>query len=367
MDVKPYEVKIRDVVEGYINSDEEGVIGYSGNLNIRPKYQREFIYDEKKQKAVIDTIINKYPLNVMYWAINPDGSYEVLDGQQRTLSFCQFKNHGFSINWNGTTCYFDNLPDTIQEKILDYDLMVYICDGNDDEKLRWFKTINIAGERLYDQELLNAIYTGEWLTDAKRHFSKTNCPAYNMANQYMKGICIRQDYLETVLEWIADRDNTDIQTYMALHQFMPNATELWLYFNSVIAWVNAVFPKYRKEMQGVEWGLLYNKFKDNTYDANELETKIAELMLDEDVTKKQGIYSYVLDGDERNLSIRAFTPKMKREAYERQQGICTKCNKHYSIGEMEADHITPWHLGGPTIASNCQMLCKECNRRKSGK
>ena len=365
MEIKLYEIPIQDIVNGYINSDEEGVVGYSGKLNIRPKYQREFIYDEKQQIAVIDTVMKGFPLNVMYWVKNEDGSYEVLDGQQRTLSICQFYKRAFSIKIDNNRFF---LPKSQQQQILDYKMMIYICEGTDKEKLDWFKTINIAGEELTDQELRNAMYTGEWLTDAKRHFSKTNCVAYQMASKYMKGTPIRQDYLETVLEWIINRDKiVDIETYMAMHQYDANAFELWQYFNNIINWVKAIFPNYRKEMQGVAWGVLYNKFGQQPFNAVELEKEIAELMQDEDVTKKAGIYRYVLDRDERNLSIRAFTPKMKREAYEKQKGICYHCNKHFDLTEMEADHITPWHLGGATIADNCQMLCKDCNRRKSGK
>ena len=245
--------------------------------------------------------------------------------------------------------------------------MIYICEGTNKEKLDWFKIINIAGEKLTNQELRNAIYTGTWLTEAKKYFSKTSCPAYQIANKFLKGTPIRQDYLETVLKWIAAKEDSEIELYMAKHQHDPNAAELWLYFNNVITWVKTYFPKYRKEMQGVEWGLLYNKHAGKPLDAAALEKEVAKLMADTDVTKKAGIYSYVLDRDERNLSIRAFDARMKREAYEKQQGICIHCKQRFELEEMEADHITPWHLGGATIATNCQMLCRDCNRRKSGK
>lgn len=360
-------IKIKDVVAGFLDSNEEGVVGYGGKLNIRPKYQREFIYDEKQQKAVMDTVVNGFPLNVMYWVKNADDTYEVLDGQQRTLSICNFCISKFHISLAGANYYFHNLTDEVKEAILNYELMVYICEGTDKEKLDWFKIINIAGEKLTNQELRNAIYTGTWLTDAKRYFSKTSCPAYQMANKLLKGTPIRQDYLETILKWISSKEGIDLEIYMAKHQHTPNAAELWLYFNNVITWVKTYFPKYRKEMQGVEWGLLYNKHAGKPLDAAALEKEVAKLMADTDVTKKAGIYSYVLDGDERNLSIRAFDARMKREAYEKQQGICIHCKQHFELEEMEADHITPWHLGGATIASNCQMLCRDCNRRKSGK
>jgi hypothetical protein len=242
-------------------------------------------------------------------------------------------------------------------------LMIYFCDGNDKEKLDWFKTINIAGEKLTTQELRNAIYTGTWLTDAKRYFSKSNCAAYNIGNDYLTGSAIRQDYLETAICW---RSDDDIEEYMAKNQHKPNANELWLYFQSVINWIKVVFPKYRREMKGVDYGTLYNKFKDHQFDAKKLEEEITKLMQDEDVTKKSGIYEYVLTRNERYLSIRAFTDKQKRESYERQGGICPKCLQHYELNEMEADHITPWHEGGKSISDNCQMLCKLDNRLKSG-
>lgn len=359
MEIKLKEVSVREVVNGYINNDEEGVIGYGGKLNIRPKYQREFVYKDKQRDAVIDTVRRDFPLNVMYWVDNGNDTYEVLDGQQRTISICEYVNGTFSINYQ----YFHNLEQDEKDQILDYKLMIYFCKGTDKEKLEWFKTINIAGEKLTDQELRNAIYTGEWLTDAKRYFSKNGCVAYGMGGDYLNGSAIRQDYLETTLRWIS---NDNIEEYMAQHQHDPNANELWLYFQSVINWVKVVFPNYRKEMKGIEWGRLYNTYKDNAYNSAELETKIKALMMDEDVSNKKGIYEYLLDGKEKHLNIREFTPNQKREAYERQEGVCPNCKGHFEIQEMEGDHITPWHSGGKTDAQNCQMLCKECNRRKSG-
>jgi hypothetical protein len=295
----------------------------------------------------------------MYWVKNEDGTFEVMDGQQRTISFCEYVAGKFSLNFQ----YFHNLEEDEKKQILNYKLMIYFCEGTDKEKLDWFKTINIAGEKLFDQELRNAIYTGEWLSDAKRHFSKSNCPAYNLASNYMSGSPIRQDYLETAISWISDGK---IEEYMAKHQHKPNANELWLYFQEVINWVKAVFTKYRKEMKGVDFGLLYNEFKKKEFDSKKIEKEISKLMQDEDVTKKSGIYPYVITRNEKYLNIRAFTDNQKREAYERQKGICPKCKKHFEIDEMEADHIKPWHEGGQTIAKNCQMLCKHDNRIKSG-
>ena len=360
MKIELNEISIREVAQNYVDNAEDGVVGFDGKLNIRPKYQREFVYNEKQRNAVIDTIRKGFPLNVMYWVKNEDGTYEVLDGQQRTISFCQYVNGDFSIDNRA----FHNLTKTEQDLILDYKLMIYFCEGNDREKLDWFKIINIAGEKLTDQELRNAVYTGPWLTNAKLHFSKSNCAAYLLAKDYVGGSPIRQDYLETALSWI---NNGNIEEYMSIHQHDPNANELWTYFRNVIEWAKLTFTKYRREMKGVNWGSLYNQFKNNTYDTDELEQEIRSLMIDDDVTNKKGIYSYVLTRNEKHLNIRAFTESQKRSAYEKQKGICNNCGNHFEINEMEADHITPWHEGGPTSADNCQMLCKDCNRRKSGK
>jgi hypothetical protein len=362
MKIKLHEIPVRDVVEGYIDSAENGVVGYNGRLNIRPAFQREFIYKDKQRDEVIRTVQKNFPLNVMYWIKSDDGNFELLDGQQRTISLCQYVFGDFSIDHRG----FDNLTHTERQQIFDYPLMIYICEGTDKEKLDWFKIINIAGEQLTAQELRNAIYTGEWLTEAKKYFSKTSCPAYAIASDYLNGSPIRQNYLETAIRWLASRDGMEIEDYMAKHQHDTNCNELWLYFQTVINWVKATFPVYRsKEMKGLEWGIFYNKYGAGEYDPKQLESCIVDLMDNEDVTKYSGIYEYLLDGDERHLSIRAFTPKMARAAYERQKGICTKCKNHFEIEEMQADHITPWSKGGKTIAENCQMLCADCNRRKS--
>jgi hypothetical protein len=360
MKIQLNEITIKEVSSGYLNNDEEGVVGFGGKLNIRPKFQREFVYKDKQRDAVIETIKKNFPLNVMYWVKNEDGSFEVLDGQQRTISFCEYIAGSFSLN----NLYFHNLTDVEKNQILDYKLMIYFCEGNDKEKLDWFRIINIAGEKLTDQELRNAIYSGTWLIDAKKYFSKSGCPAHSIASDYLSGSAIRQDYLETAIRWIS---GDKIEDYMSKHQHEPNANELWLYFQNVINWVKVVFPSYRKEMKGVEFGPLYNEFKNKKIDSKKIEKEITELMQDEDVTKKSGIYPYVLTREEKYLNIRAFTDKMKREAYERQKGICPKCKEHFEIEEMEADHIKPWHEGGKTVVENCQMLCKQDNRTKAGK
>lgn len=357
MKIELHAIPVRDVVAGYVDDDEEGVVGYGGKLNIRPKYQREFVYDEKKRNAVIDTIRRNFPLNVMYWVRNEDGTFEVMDGQQRTVSFCRYVKGDFSLENRA----FHNLTDVEQKQILNYELMVYFCEGNDKEKLDWFRIINIAGERLFDQELRNAVYTGTWLSDAKLKFSKSNCAAYLLSKDYVDGSPIRQDILETAIKWIS---GGAIEKYMSIHQHDPNANELWTYFRSAIEWVQLTFPVYRREMKGIDWGRLYDRFKGNVFNTAALEKEIQALMIDDDVTSRKGAYPYVLTRDEKHLSIRAFTENQKRAAYEKQDGICKKCGKHFKLEEMEADHVTPWSKGGKTSSENCYMLCLECNRRK---
>ncbi len=363
MKIELKEITVRDLTNGYQDNEENGVVGYGGKLDIRPPYQREFIYKDKQREAVIDTITKDFPLNVMYWAVREEQNFEVIDGQQRTISISQFVEGDFAYK----SRYFHNLQKDEQEQILNYKLMVYLCSGVDSEKLEWFRTINIAGEKLTDQELRNAVYSGSWVSDAKRYFSKNGCAAYGLGGDFLNGVAIRQDYFETVIGWICgDNSNDGINNYMAKQQNEPNANELWLYFQSVLSWVKAVFPKYRKEIKGIQWGFLYNQFKDKKFDHKKLEEEISKLMQDEDVTNKKGIYEYVLTRKEKFLNIRAFTDNQKREAFERQQGKCPVCTEEYKIEEMEADHITPWHSGGRTSADNCQMLCKDDNRRKSG-
>lgn len=362
---------IGEIVNQYFDDAENGVRGYNGLLNIRPAYQREFVYKDKQRDAVIETIRKGFPLNVMYWAKNEDGTYEVLDGQQRTISFCQYVMGEYSIKINGNPMYFHNLTNGEQEQILNYTIDVYICDGNDRERLDWFRIINIAGEKLTEQELLNINYTGQWLTDAKKKFSKTNCLAYKIGIKFVKGSPIRQEYLETVLDWISEGN---IAGYMADHCADKNANELWLYFNNVIEWVKTTFNTdkyYRKEMLGLNWGEFYNKYHNNSYDSEELEKKVKELMENDEVTEKKGIYEYVLSGEDvslaKKLSKRTFSNTDKRIAYERQNGICPKCGEWHPFEEMNGDHIIPWWRGGKTTLENCQMLCEKCNKGKGGK
>lgn len=359
MEIELNRIKIRDLYEGYVHNEEDNsIVGYDGKLNIRPKYQREYIYKDKQRDEVIKSVQKGFPLNVMYWCKNDDGNFEMLDGQQRSISICDYIDGIFSIDYR----YFHNLTETEKEQILDYELMVYICTGNDKEKLDWFKIINIAGEKLYNQEIRNAIYTGEWLEDAKPFFSKNQCIAYKLGGNYLNGSAIRQDYLETTLRWISEND---IENYMAEHQHDVNANEIKLYFRKVIDWVQMIYPNYRKEMKGIEWGFYYNKYSEVPFDTKKLEQEIKKLCEDDDVTSIKGIYEYLLDGEEKHLSLRQFDDKQKRKAYEKQNGICAKCGKHFEIDEMEGDHIIPWSKGGHTTDDNLQMLCKKCNGTKS--
>lgn len=351
-------IKVRDIVKNYADNGEEGVFGYDNRLNIRPPYQREFVYKDAQRDKVIETIRKGAPLNIMYWA-ERDGKYELLDGQQRTISICQYVNNDFSYEGK----YFSNLFPEEQEQILEYQILIYVCSGADTELLDWFKTINIAGEKLTNQELRNSVFCGSWLSDAKRYFSKTGCAAYKVAGDYLNGTAIRQDYLETTLKWIS-RDQ--VEDYMGKHQHDRNAAELWCYFTNVIDWVNDVFKvKRAKFMKGVEWGYLYNEYGSLKLDSDAIEEEVKRLMIDDDVTNKKGIYSYVLDRDEKHLSLRKFTDAAKIAAYERQEGVCPVCCEHFEYGQMHGDHIIPWSKGGKTTADNCRMLCCDCNRKKS--
>ena len=358
MKIELLKITIAQLAEGFKDDKEGGVVGYGGKLDIRPPFQREFVYKDKQRAAVINTVINGFPLNVMYWATRSNGTFEIIDGQQRTISICQYVNGDYSFD----DLYIQNLLPDQKARIMDYELTVYLCSGSESERLDWFRTINIAGERLTEQELKNAVYSGPWVSDAKRFFSRTNCVAFGLASGYMTGQPIRQEYLETVIDWISDGAIAD---YMGLHQHDPDASAEWGYFQKVIQWVKTTFLVYRVEMKGIQWGALYNKHKDLTLDPKEIEIRVGSLMEDEDVTDKKGIYKFILTNDERYLNIRTFDKKQKRQAYERQKGVCIRCNQKFEIEDMEADHITPWSKGGRTDGENCQLLCDEDNRRKS--
>lgn len=362
MDIELHKITIRELVTGYVNSEDEGVVAYGGWLDVRPKYQREFIYKPEQQVAVIDTVMKKYPLNVMYWAERKDGTYEVIDGQQRTLSVCEYVSGRFAYMFR----YFSNLTKEEQEGFLNYELMVYFCRGTDSEKLEWFKTINIAGEELTEQELLNAVYAGPWTADMKRYFSRPSGPAYGLGNRYLKGEPIRQDYLATVLKW---KSEGAVREYMALRQHEASAMDEWLYFKCVIDWIETLFPHYRREMKGLEWGPLHKKYGGNRYDPAKMEERIKALMSDAEVGRKSGVYEFLLGGerDFSLLNLRRFDEADKRTVYERQDHKCAICGEEFPYEDMDGDHITPWWQGGRTKLENLQMLCHMCNLKKGGK
>lgn len=373
MTIKQLEVTVGEITNGYINSEEQGVRGYGGLLDIRPPYQREFIYNEKEQIAVITTVLKGYPLNVMYWVKRSEDAecpYEVMDGQQRTLSLCQYVAGTFAIDFKN---FFNQTAD-IQKKILDYKLTVYVCEGEESEKLEWFQTINIAGKPLNEQEIRNAIYAGPFVSDAKRHFSKTNCGAYRLGKDLVNGTPIRQDFLKKALEWMADHEtrNGKPQTavgYMSAHQHDLSAGPLWSYFQNVLNWAISTFniKKFKKIMKGIDWAKFYDEFHEQALDINDMEKRIADLIGDDEIQKQLGIIPYVLTGDEHNLDLRSFPEKIKLAVWEKQQHKCAMCGKEFDIEFMEGDHITPWRDKGRTVIENCQMLCRECNRRKGGK
>src|SRR6266576_6561216 len=369
MKIALHSIKVSELIAGYENKAEEGVRGYGGRLNIRPPYQREFIYKEKQRNEVIHTVRKKFPLNTMYWVKVGDDDFELMDGQQRTISICQYVVGDFSVEIDGSPMNFGNLTGNKRQEILDYELSVYVCEGTDSEKLDWFKIINIAGERLTDQELRNAIYTGTWLADAKRWFSKTGAPAVQEGrDKLVSGSTIRQEILETALDWIS---GGKIEDYMSAHQHDKDAQELWQYWQALFDWVKRVFPNQgsarAKLMKGLAWGKFYNEHKDDKLNAAKLEQRIVELIDDDEVESKKGVYEYLLTGDVRTLNLRTFDEKTKQKIYAKQDGICPICKKHFNFEEMEADHILPWSGGGKTIPENCQMLCKLDNRTKSGK
>lgn len=373
MTIKQIDVTVGEITKGYINNEEQGVRGYGGLLDIRPPYQREFIYNENEQRAVIDTVLHNYPLNVMYWVKRSDDAecpYEVMDGQQRTLSLCEYVAEGFAIDFKN----FSNQPADVRKKILNYKLTVYVCEGEESEKLEWFKTINIAGKPLNEQEIRNAVYAGPFVSDAKKHFSKSNCGAWRLGRDLVNGSPIRQDFFKKALEWMADHETRLGRTqtaidYMAKHQHDPNALPLWTYFQNVLNWTISTFnmKKFKKIMKGLDWAMFYDKYHESSLEVEMLEKQIVDLMGDDEIQKPIGIIPYVLTGDEHYLDLRSFPDKIKLTVWEKQKHKCADCGEEYDYQFMEGDHIIPWRKGGRTDMENCQMLCRKCNRRKGGK
>ena len=375
MKIDMIKVPVKELIQNYSEDDQTSrVRAWGGKLDVRPEYQREYVYSDDKRDAVINTILKGFPLNIMYFVDRKDGTYEVLDGQQRIISICRYAMNQFSVKIPSASGGFNtvnrpNLFDEDAKKFEDYELQVYICEGTDKEKLEWFQIINIAGEELETQEIRNAIYHSAWLTDAKSLFSRRNCVVNKKYGKYLSGDYIRQKFLETAFTWHADYEGITgkdaVVDYMQQHRQDKNADELWRYFESVFDWVESTFGKFDKTMKGVKWGLLYNQHKDDKLDVGDIQKRIPELMADKEVQKKSGIYEYLLTGEEKVLSLRTFDEDEKLTMYHRQGGKCAICGKPFDIKDMHGDHVKPWSKGGRTTIDNGQMLCVTCNLAKS--
>ena len=371
MKITQQNIKVKDIFEGFEDKDEDGVFAYNKKLVVRPPYQREFVYDLEQSEAVLHTILRKFPLNVMYWVKTGENEFEILDGQQRTLSVMYYLSHKFPITIDGKTYYYDSLPEDKYNTILNYEFMIYICEGEESEKLEWFRVVNIAGAKLTEQELRNSVYTGQWLTNAKKYFSKRNCAAKGLSDKYITGDPNRQELLEKALKGICNyKSLKNITEYMSAHRNDSDADELWQYFQDVISWIIKIFPKYNSTMKGLDWCQYYNQYHLNTYNSSKMAEEVKRLLEDDEVQNKKKIYEYLLSRDNdpfaaKLLNLRAFTEKDKLSAYSRQNGICPVCKQHFDYKDMAGDHIKPWSKGGETVPENCQMLCKDCNSKKS--
>lgn len=380
------DITIRDICDGFVYNEYEGrgLFGLSGKLTIQPEYQRNYIYaQENRESGVIDSIIKGYPLGLIYFNKVADDKFEVLDGQQRITSIGRYVTNKFPIkDQNGMEQYFDGLNQHIQNQILDTHLLIYECAGTETEIKEWFKIINIKGIPLNDQELLNAVYSGPFVTLAKEEFSNSQNANIQKWSAYVSGTVNRQDYLKTALEWVS---NNNISDYMSAHRNDDNIAELKQYFTTVIDWVSSVFQNIEPEMRGLEWGRLYEKYHRQAYDPKIIESKVKELYADPYVKNRKGIFEYVLGGcvDTKLLDVRVFDEAIKRAVYAQQTqhaeashtSNCPLCalghdankSKIWKLSDMDADHVTAWSKGGATDIKNCQILCKSHNRAKGNK
>lgn len=380
------DLTVRDIVDGFVYNELEGkgLFGWGGKLTIQPEYQRNYIYaDGKKDVAVVQSLLKKYPIGLIYFVKVEGEKYEVLDGQQRITSFGRYITGKFGIlDDNGIPNYFSGLSQDQKENILNTQLTIYICEGGEVEIKQWFKTINIAGVPLNDQELLNAIYSGPFVTKAKEEFSNSQNSNVQKWSAFIRGNIIRQEYLETALKWVS---KNDIESYMSQHRHDDNISELKSYFTSVIDWVSSVFINIKTEMKGLEWGELYEKYHRTPYNRDEISKKVNELYNDEEVKSKKGIFEYILGGEAepKLLEIRVFEESVKKTKYSQQtlnaekekKSNCPLCSvgtnanktKIWKYSEMDADHVTAWSRGGSTDISNCEMLCITHNRAKGNK
>jgi 5-methylcytosine-specific restriction endonuclease McrA len=379
------DISIKDICNGFTYNELEGkgLYGLSGKLTIQPEYQRNYIYaDGTRDVAVIESILKGYPLGILYFVKTGEDAFEVLDGQQRITSFGRYVIGKFAVKVNGMENYFSGLNEDLQQKILNTKLLVYECEGTETEIKEWFKTINIAGIPLNEQELLNAIYSGKFVTEAKREFSNSQNANVQKWKAYIKGDVKRQDFLSCALDWVSKGEK---EKYMSEHRNCDNINEIKTYFTTVIDWISGVFKSVEKEMCGLKWGELYEKFGGNPYNPDEVDKKIKELYADGSVKKRSGIFEYILGGcvDTKLLEIRIFEERDKRivyesqtkQAHENQVSNCPLCaisentnkTRIWKLSEMAADHVTAWSKGGTTDISNCQMLCITHNRAKGNR
>lgn len=385
-ELKTYSVA--DISAGFVYNELEGkgLYGLSGALTIQPEYQRNYIYaDGKRDVAVIDSLLRGYPLGLIYFNKLEDGSLEVLDGQQRITSFGRFVTGKFAVeDENGMPQFFGGLAENQKERILNSEILVYECQGTESEIKDWFRTINIAGVPLNDQELLNAVYSGPFVTKGKEEFSNSQNANIQKWSAYIKGSANRQEFWETALAWVA-KDKQKIGEYMSQHRFDDDIQEVKTYFNTVIDWVSAVFTDVENEMRGLEWGRLYEQYHNQSYNPGELSKRLQELYGDPYVKNRKGIWEYLLGGevDKKLLEIRVFDEAVKKSTYklqtdeaeDKQISNCPLCavgndankQKIWKLAEMDADHVEAWSKGGATDVSNCQMLCKTHNRAKGNR
>ncbi len=377
------DLTVADICDGFVYSELEGkgLFGWGGKLVIQPEYQRNYIYaDGKKDVAVVDSLLKKYPLGLIYFVKVGKDKYEVLDGQQRITSFGRFVTNKFAVvDENGMQQNFDGLDKVLQQRILDAKLTIYVCEGDEPEIKEWFKTINIAGVPLNEQELLNAIYSGPFVSAAKEEFSNSNNSNLQKWKAYVKGNEKRQEVLREAIRWVS---HGDIDGYMAKHRRDTDIKELSAYFRTVIDWIDGVFMGTEDEMCGLDWGRLYETYHKNAYSPAKVWERVKALYADEYVKNRRGIFEYVLGGesDPRLLEIRVFEPRETKAVYAKQtaaaeaKGVsnCPLCAmgpaanraRIYKFAEMDADHVAAWSKGGATDISNCQMLCKTHNRAK---
>jgi hypothetical protein len=381
------EITVADICDGFVYNELEGkgLFGLSGKLTIQPEYQRNYIYagdGGKKEQAVIYSLLNEYPLGLIYFNKIAEDKFEVLDGQQRITSIGRFVTNKFAIMDNGNPKNFDSLPADQQVKIRGSKLLIYECEGTESEIKEWFETINIAGVPLNPQELLNAIYSGPFVTLAKAEFSNSQNANIQKWSAYVKGSANRQQFLERALDWVS---KSDIGGYLSQHRYDDSINELKNYFRSVIDWVSTVFKDVKKEMQGLEWGKFYEKYHSQSCDPEKVSAEVKRLYGNSYIKKKRGIFEFILGGikDTKLLEVRVFDDATKHAVYEKQtraakakkKSNCPLCavghdankSRIYDLDEMDADHVAAWSKGGGSSADNCQMLCVPHNRAKGNR